>query len=226
MAGPEKSMAIKTGGKVWDGPTRLFHWLLVGLFAYSWWTAKHDQIDRHQVSGIVLLALLVFRLIWGIVGGSTARFSHFVKAPRHVLAYLRGSNALPSPGHNPLGAYSVVALLVLLVIQVVAGLFAVDVDGLESGPLSYLVTFDHGRMASRLHGISFTLLEALIVLHILAVAYYRLRGRDLLLPMVTGRDPHLPQGSAVLQPASLLRLAGAVVIAAALAWWVWKGLPL
>jgi cytochrome b len=219
-------MATIAGGRVWDGPTRLFHWLLVGLFGYSWWTAEHDQMDRHLISGVVLLALLVFRLIWGVIGGSTSRFSQFVKAPRHVVTYLRGGKAMVAAGHNPLGAYSVVALLVLLVTLVVAGLFAVDVDGLESGPLSYLVTFDHGRLASRLHGISFKLLELLIVLHILAVVYYRLRGRDLLLPMITGRDPHLPPGSAVLQKASPLRLIAAVVIAAGLAWWAYRGLPL
>ncbi len=192
-------------------------------------------MDRHLLSGIVLLALLVFRIVWGIVGGSTARFSQFVKAPSHVVAYLRakpleGSQSVGAaklaPGHNPLGAYSVVALLVLLVILVVAGLFAVDVDGLESGPLSDLVSFDHGRFAARLHGISFKALLALIALHMLAVAIYWLRGRNLLLPMLTGRDPHLPPGSEVLQEASPLRLVVAVVIAAAVAWWVNKGLPL
>src|SRR5579863_5091977 len=124
------------GGNVWDLPTRLFHWLLVGLFAFSWWSAEHDQMDRHLVSGIVLLALLVFRIIWGIIGGSTARFSQFLKSPRHVVTYLRAQSpdggsqegvAKLAPGHNPLGAYSVVALLVLLLILVVAGLFAVDV---------------------------------------------------------------------------------------------------
>ena len=219
-------MATTSGGKVWDGPTRLFHWLLVGLFAFSWWTADHDQMDRHLVSGLILLALLVFRMIWGIIGGSTARFSHFVKTPRHVIAYLRGKPSVSAAGHNPLGAYSVVALLGLMVILVVAGLFAVDVDGLESGPLSDLVTFDHGRLASRLHALAFKLLEGLIVLHILAVLVYRLRGRDLLLPMVTGRDPHLPPGSAALQPAAPWRLIVAAAIAGALAWWVSKGMPL
>jgi cytochrome b len=220
------NMALTAGAKVWDGPTRLFHWLLVGLFAFSWWTAEHDQMDRHLISGIILLALLVFRLIWGIIGSSTSRFAHFVKAPRHVLAYLRGGKTVPTPGHNPLGAYSVVALLALLVILVVAGLFAEDVDGLESGPLSDLVSFDHGRAAAHLHELSFKLLEGLIALHILAVLYYRLRGRNLLIPMVTGRDPNLPRGSESLQAAPLWRLIVAAVLAAALAWWVYKGLPL
>lgn len=222
----DTSITPTTGGKVWDAPTRLFHWLLVGLFGFSWWSAEHDQMDRHLVSGIVLLGLLVFRIIWGMVGGSTARFSQFVKTPQRVVAYLRGSQTDPAPGHNPLGAYSVLALLVLLVILVVAGVFAVDVDGLESGPLSNLVSFDHGRVAAHLHGLSFKLLLWLIGLHILAVIYYRLRGHKLLLPMLTGRDPHLPAGSAVLQQASPLRFLAAAVIAAGLAWWVSKGLPL
>lgn len=219
-------MASKSGGKVWDGPTRLFHWLLVGLFAFSWWSADHDQMDRHLASGIILLGLLVFRIIWGIVGGSTARFAQFLKSPRAVVDYLRGRRTDPAPGHNPLGAYSVVALLVLLVALVAAGLFAVDVDGLESGPLSDLVSFDHGRVAAHLHGLSFRLLLWLIGLHILAVVYYRLRGHDLLRPMLTGRDPNLPPGSAVLKPASIWRLVMAVAMAAGLAWWASKGLPL
>lgn len=219
-------MAATTGGKVWDGPTRLFHWLLVGLFAFSWWSAAHDQMDRHALSGIALLGLLIFRLIWGIIGGSTARFSQFVKGPRGVLAYLRGNQADAAAGHSPLGAASVVALLILLFALVVAGLFAGDVDGENSGPLSYLVSFEHSRVAAHWHALSFTLLQALIALHIVAVLFYRLRGRDLLRPMVTGYDRHLPGGHAVLRTASPLRLMAALAIAAGLAWWVWKGLPL
>ncbi len=225
---PSSSPRNRSDGQVWDLPTRLFHWLLVGLFAFSWWCAKHDQMDWHRLSGITVLGLLLFRLMWGVIGGSTARFAQFVKAPRHVAGYLR--NKLPdvpaTVGHNPLGAYSVIALLGTLVIQVGSGLFAVDVDGLESGPLSYLLSFDQGRVAAHIHGVSFNLLLALIALHLLAIGYYRLRGRNLLLPMVIGRDRTMPPGSEPLRTAPLLHLVIAVAIAGGVAWWVSRGLPL
>ena len=129
-------MSAARAVKVWDIPTRLFHWLLVALFAFSWWSAENDEMAWHYRSGIVLVSLLVFRVIWGFVGGSTARFARFVKSPGKVLAYLRQQDAAPPLGHNPVGGYSVVALLLALIVQTGTGLFATDIDGLESGPLS------------------------------------------------------------------------------------------
>ena len=185
-------------------------------------------MDWHRVSGITVLGLLVFRLIWGLIGGSTARFANFVKTPGHLAAYVRGKlpDGSAAIGHNPLGAYSVVALLATLVVQVGSGLFAVDVDGLESGPLSYLVSFDRGRFAAHVHAISFNVLLGLIALHIAAIAWYRLRGRNLLLPMLTGRDAAMPSGSESLRAAPLLHLAAATAIAAGLASWIGSGLRL
>src|SRR5262249_5537036 len=119
---------------IWDWPTRLVHWLLVALVFFSWGAAEYQHMDLHRYSGYTILGLLVFRLYWGIAGSETARFANFVKGPRAVADYLRSKTK--SIGHNPLGALSVVALLTLLVAQVALGLFSVDVDGLESGPLS------------------------------------------------------------------------------------------
>src|SRR5688500_10801689 len=137
---------------VWDGPTRIFHWLLAVLLGFSWWSAETYHLDWHRYSGITILGLVTFRLLWGLFGTSTSRFSHFLKGPWAVWSYARPSSNLPVPvGHNPLGGWSVVVMLLLLAVQVVSGLFAVDIDGIESGPLSHLVDFDQGRTASGIH---------------------------------------------------------------------------
>ena len=173
--------------RVWDGATRLVHWLLVALVGLSWWTASHHRMNYHRYSGYALLGVLAFRLYWGVFGSTTARFAHFVKGPRSIWRYLRSRALRAAPGHNPLGALSVLALLGLLLGQVTLGLFCVDVDGLESGPLSHWVTFETGRACARLHRIGFDVLKVLILLHVVAVLLYWVFKRDnLIRPMITG----------------------------------------
>jgi cytochrome b len=175
--------------RVWDGATRLVHWLLVALVGLSWWTASHHRMNYHRYSGYALLGVLAFRLYWGVFGSTTARFAHFVKGPRSIWRYLRSRALKAAPGHNPLGALSVLALLGLLLGQVTLGLFCVDVDGLESGPLSHWVTFETGRACARLHRIGFDVLKVLILLHIVAVLLYWVFKRDnLIRPMITGSE--------------------------------------
>ena len=101
---------------VWDWPVRIVHWLLVPLIAFSWWSAKAGDLVWHMRSGLVILGLLVFRLLWGFVGSSTARFSEFVRGPATIRAFVAGTYE-PGVGHNPLGALSVVALLLVLAVQ-------------------------------------------------------------------------------------------------------------
>ena len=174
---------------VWDWPVRLFHWLLVVLLGVSWWSAESDGLDAmqwHYIAGYSILTLLVFRIVWGFIGGSTARFGDFLRGPGAVLAYLRGG-ASPTSGHNPLGGWSVLLMLVLLVTQVALGLFAIDVDGIEAGPLSHLVSFDAARSAAEWHEVAFKVLQVVVVLHVLAILWYALAKRtDLVRPMVTG----------------------------------------
>lgn len=172
---------------VWDVATRLSHWLLVLLVAFSWWSAGNHRMEWHRDSGFALLGVLVFRLYWGLVGSHTARFARFVKGPRAIWRYLRASSRHTAPGHNPLGALSVLALLGLLTSQVVLGLFTVDVDGLESGPLSQFVSFETGRACARAHHIGFSALLAFIGLHVAAILFYWIVKRDnLVRPMITG----------------------------------------
>jgi cytochrome b len=207
---------------VWDIPTRLFHWLITFFFAVSWWSAENNAMDWHYWSGSIMLGLILFRLIWGVIGGSTARFASFVRSPAAVIHYLRSSKAeARAPGHNPLGAYSVVVMLAFLVVQIGTGLFAGDTDGLESGPLSYLVSFDQTQLAAQIHRFSFNILLGLLALHVLAITYYTLvRRHGLIRAMITGRDAGIDAAKGVLIPAPLWRLAVAAGIAASLAWWI------
>jgi cytochrome b len=202
---------------VWDVPTRLVHWLLVLLISISWWTGETGRLEWHRWSGYGLLGLVLFRLYWGFTGGSTARFSHFVRGPRAIVGYLRGAWAVTA-GHNPLGALSVLLLLGLLSVQIVLGMFAVDVDGIESGPWSAWVSFEAGRAAAGWHETVFNVLMTLITLHILAVVYYLLfRKQNLLGAMVSGRrafeTPVEP-----LHRGSWIHLLVGVLLSGALTW--------
>lgn len=172
--------------RVWDLPTRLVHWLLVALIAFSWWSGKNDHLEWHIWSGLAIMTLLLFRLLWGLVGSSTARFANFVRGPRAVLGYLRGK--WRGIGHTPLGALSVIALLGILAIQVSLGLFASDDDGLVEGPLAHLVSIDTSEAAAEFHEEVFDVLLVFIGLHIAAILFYLVFARkNLVGPMVSGR---------------------------------------
>lgn len=219
-------MTPGAGPRVWDLPTRLFHWLLVLLFAFSWWSAENREMQWHYLSGVGMFGLLAFRIGWGVVGASTARFTSLFASPSRVARYLRGTD-VAAPGHNPIGGYSVIAMLVALCLQVGTGLFATDVDGLESGPLSFLVTFEQGRAAAQVHEVSFNILLALIGLHVLAVAFYLVvRRRNLIEPMLTGHDQALAGKTGEMKPASRLRFVIAATLATLLAWSASKGFGL
>jgi cytochrome b len=210
--------------RIWDFPTRATHWAIAALFAFSWWSAKTDHLPWHRLSGDVILGLLIFRLAWGIYGSQTARFRSFVRSPAAILAYVKGVGP-KSPGHNPLGALSVVALIGALSIQVALGLFSVDEDGLEPGPLSKFIDFDLGRSIAKAHHIAFNVLLALVVLHLVAIAIYELRRKRLIWPMVTGvarLNDDVEQPRLAPAWAALATLA----VAASLAWLVAHGLRL
>jgi cytochrome b len=209
--------------RVWDLPTRIFHWAVVLLIPYAWWTATHDQLERHRLVGYTLLGLILFRLIWGFVGSAPSRFASFVRGPATVLRYVRGKSGSAVPGHNPLGAWSIVAMLLAIAGQITLGLFAVDEDGLESGPLSDRLDFDTSRALALIHHKLFWVIVALIALHVGAIFFYLLRGRNLTPAMVTGRTPADP-GTEAPTIAPLWRAIPAAALAAAFAWFVASGL--
>jgi cytochrome b len=207
---------------IWDLPTRLFHWTLAGLIAVSWWAAEYHHDDLHIWSGMAVLTLLIFRLLWGFVGGSTARFASFVTGPRAVFGYLRGR--WHGIGHNPLGALSVLALLLMVAIQVGLGLFASDEDGLMEGPLAQLVSMDASDTAREWHETMFDVLLALIALHVAAILLYKLRGKGLLKPMITGRGAAEP-GIKPLRPAKWWLALICLAVAIGITRWIIAGAP-
>jgi cytochrome b len=181
--------------RVWDLPTRLFHWVLVALVVVLYASGKFDLIDMrwHVWAGCATLALLLFRLLWGFAGSQTSRFVEFVRGPGAVIAYLRSlfSGAAKSTvGHNPLGGWSVLALLLSLLLQTVSGLFASDEVEVD-GPLVAHVSVRTAKWMTRLHHWNESVLLALIALHVVAVLLYLLLGRrNLVAPMIHGRDAH------------------------------------
>lgn len=210
--------------KVWDAPTRLVHWLFVFCVAFAWWTVENDRMDWHYWSGLTLLGLLVFRIYWGFAGPETARFTQFIKGPGAVIGYmpkLLKPNYRAAFGHNPLGALSVVAILLALITQVTLGLFASDTDGLESGPLSRYVDYDFAKDAGDLHEDFFNILLVLIGLDIAAIVFYLVIKRtNLIGPMFTGRRrAENVEGPATgIAPVPLWRLAIGVGIAVGVVW--------
>jgi cytochrome b len=177
--------------RVWDIPIRLFHWSIVLLVGICWVTGKNDLLRWHKLSGYAVLSLVLFRLYWGVFGSQTARFSQFLRGPRAVSLYVRSlrfrDGLHSSIGHNPLGGWNVLALLLGLFTQTISGLFAVDVDGVESGPLARFVSFGTGRHAATVHREAFSLLLVVIGVHVAAVAGYLVLRRDnLIMPMLTG----------------------------------------
>ena len=175
-----------------------------------------------------MLGLIVFRLYWGVAGSTASRFASFVRGPRAILAYLRAlpTRASPkSPGHNPLGALSVLVLLVLLLAETVLGLFTVDVDGIESGPLASWVSFDAGRACAQWHHLIFNVLLWLIGLHLAAIAFYALYKRENLVgPMIHGRKILPPQGS--IASGSWPRVGVGAALSIAIVWLTARGFKL
>jgi len=198
---------------VWDLPTRAFHWLIVLLMPALWWTGEEHMDDLHLLLGEVALGLILFRLIWGLIGSSTARFAGFVRGPGAILDYLRGQRPA-GVGHNPLGALSVLALLLLLATVAGLGLFATDEDGLAPGPLSHLVTFDSARILAERHEQVFWILVGFVGLHVAAILFYLLVKRDnLVAPMVSGaRGGGEVEAGMVAAPAWRFLVAAAIAI--------------
>lgn len=213
--------------RVWDLPTRLFHWILSLTVVGSLVTGQvgGNALVWHIRLGLLVLALLVFRLAWGFVGGYWSRFASFLYGPRSVVAYLRGE---PGPGgrydvgHSPVGALSVFALLGLLALQVATGLVADD-EIATTGPLYRFVSTATSGVATGWHkAFGKSLLIGLVLLHVAAVLYYQWRKRrNLLAPMLHGNMP-LPAGTQASADSAGRRILALAVFAAAvaLAWWV------
>ena len=200
---------------LWDIPTRCFHWLIVLCLPLSWWSAENDNYTVHQWLGYTLLVLVVTRIVWGFLGSRHSRFNDFLTGPSRLLAYIRGGSDA-GRGHNPLGGLSVLALLSLLLLQAVSGLFNSD-DVFFSGPLHYAASSSLRDAMGVVHDLAFDGLIALVCLHILAVLYYQLRLKQpLLQAMIRGSAENRTGQSA---PVPWWRALVILVIVAMLLWW-------
>jgi cytochrome b len=211
--------------RVWDLPTRVFHWSVVLLFIVSWITAEigGTAMQYHLWSGYAILSLVVFRVLWGVVGSETTRFAHFVRGPRtvitHARAFLKAGYQSVALGHNALGGWSVLAMLFALALQTVSGLFAND-DITTEGPLYHLVSKATSDLISTIHSGAFNVLLALVVIHIAAIVFYRIvHHENLLTPMLTG-DKVVVQGTPALRQASVWLALILALAAGGFVYWI------
>jgi cytochrome b len=203
--------------KVWDPWIRLVHWAIVLLIPLSYWSAVTHRFDLHMLSGYTMLALLLFRIAWGLVGSQTARFGQFLKSPVEALrhfGHFRRRQAAVEIGHNAAGGWMVLVMLLLLLAQATSGLFADD-EIFSRGPLAREVETATSALATSIHLRVFWLIVAAAVLHIVAILAYRvLRGQNLVGPMITGAL-HLPVAYRGPQPRMGSNLLAVALLAAA-----------
>jgi cytochrome b len=202
--------------KVWDAWVRLFHWLLVVLVMVLFVTGNigGNWLEWHKLAGFTVLGLVIFRVIWGFAGSHHARFTSFVRGPGTVIGYMKAmlsGNAERHLGHNPMGALSVVALLLVLGVQAVTGLFAND-DIMLEGPYASLVSKATSDFVTKIHHINSKILIALAVLHMLAIGYYFFAKKEnLVKAMVTGRKSFDGETPSIARPAWLAPLIAVLV---------------
>lgn len=207
--------------RVWDAPTRLFHWLIVLLIPACYVCAKAGWMDLHLQLGYAVLALFLFRVVWGFIGSDTARFSRFLVSPlaglRHLVT-LRGREPDTQVGHNAAGGWMVLLMLLLLGIEVGSGLGANDGLGVVEGPLARHLGERTSDLLTVVHSVNMNLILAAVALHILAIVLYAaLKGQNLVRPMITGKKrlPAATRAPRMASPALALvvfALAAAVVL--------------
>ena len=209
--------------RIWDFPTRLFHWALAVCVIGAYVSVKLGGLymDWHLRFGLATLGLIVFRVLWGLVGPRYARFATFVRGPGTIKRYLQG--AVTSAGHNPLGALSVIAMLALLGFQATSGLFISD-DIMTQGPL-------YGRFDESLsswfgawHHRNEWIIVGLIALHLVAIAWYTVVRRQRLVgPMITGkaRPQDVPDGTQATEDGPMVWLRAVIIAAATTAFVLW-----
>ena len=208
--------------KVWDLPVRICHWLFALILPAMWWTAENGEMGWHIRLGLLLLVVLVFRVLWGFAGSSTARFASFVRGPARVIAHLRGNSDKTVLGHNPAGGWSVIAMLLAMIAQVSFGLFAGDPYDGATGPLNSMVRTMTADSLTDLHETFFYVVLALVVLHLLAIAWYvGLKRDNIVRPMITGSRV-LPETTEGTGSAPAWRVIACLLPALALAWWIWS----
>ena len=205
---------------IWDLPTRLFHWLLVASIVFLWYSAEIDDnlIDWHAKTGYFVLGLVIFRVLWGLVGTFHARFVNFIPSFASLKHY--STNSVKTPGHNPLGALMVIAMLVILLVQAVSGLFISD-DIFTQGPYFGVLDKEWENTMNWLHHNNITLLWFAIAFHVAAIVFYRVKKKhNLVKPMLTGKKSaeDVKESDAIPHSKLLLALVIAIATAAFVYW--------
>lgn len=204
--------------RIWDLPTRLFHWVLVALIATLWVSAIRGWMTVHYVCGVAALVLVLFRIAWGFLGSTTARFSDFLATPGRVLAYLRAIGRGDKPlhaGHNPAGGWMVLTFLLLILLQASLGLFANNEFDFK-GPFADRVSGKLSDLLTRVHVFLFDAILVCIWVHLCAISFYALVKRDNLIgPMLRGTKlaAHVPSGL-LLKFASVFRALAVLAVVA------------
>lgn len=201
--------------RIWDLPTRVFHWGLVVCLLGLIVTGKvgGETMAWHFRLGYTVLSLLLFRLVWGFVGGFWSRFHVFVVGPAAIWRYLQGGHSSPSVGHNPLGALSVLAMLALVLVQVSSGLISDD-EIATSGPLAKMVSSAWVTQATYYHkAIGQYVLYALVLLHLAAMVFYHFKRKENLVSAMVVGDKMLPEQHTSARDDGKSRLAALVVFA-------------
>ena len=216
---PEIPGPLTKSRRVWDLPLRLFHWLIALCFAGLWLTAELgvNWMEWHFRLGYLTGFLLIYRLIWGFVGSRHARFASFLPSFRGFKAYLRAffskTHPIVSVGHNPVGALMVFALLLVLSLQVITGLFTTD-DIFSAGPLNAHVSEDVASFMGAWHHRLSTLIKVFVGLHIFAVVFYLVfKKQNLTRAMISGKKPaaDVPKTEEIPGPMGRRGLAVAVI---------------
>jgi len=223
----QKVIGVSQKHLIWDLPLRIFHWSFATTILAAWYTAEQEGelIDLHMQLGYIALALLTFRVLWGVIGPKHARFSQFFPSPKKLVSYLTGgknaNESKMSAGHNPLGALMVILMIVLVTMQAVSGLFIND-DIFSAGPYYGALGNDVGKVMSFLHHNTFNLMIAAIALHIAAISYYWwVKKQNLVLPMITGKKSADLIDEADVIPHSKIILAIIIAIAcSAFVYWL------
>jgi cytochrome b len=221
MNGSSASSQDEQTARVWDLPVRIIHWSLLLAVVGAWLTREleGDWFAWHTRFGYAVFVLVVMRILWGFLGTRHARFVHFVRGPRGVIDYLKGSSTNLA-GHNPLGALMILTLLSMLLVQAITGLFAND-QVFETGPLFGYVTIETSDRLTTLHKQLFDWIVVAIAVHIAAAFFYLwVRRENLILPMITGRKPAdvVPEHERISSSKLWLAVVMASMVGAGLFW--------
>ncbi len=213
-----KGLILSEKHLIWDLPLRIFHWSFAFTVLAAWYTAenKEDYIELHIQLGYVALTLIIFRILWGIIGPKHARFSQFLPSPKTLFAYLTQSKIdTSSPGHNPMGALMVILMISLISAQSISGLFIND-DVFSSGPYYGSINSNLEKIMFFLHHNTFDFMIGAIALHISAISYYwRIKKQNLVTPMITGKKTSEQAKASDAIPHSKLILAGVLALCCA-----------